>query len=85
MGRLVDTLRMLGLTGRISPSGRLATLDGERCRVYVVEAPRGGGFYTWCDDPAERLVQHYPEAEAAIRAGLRRAAADRGEGRRPSR
>jgi hypothetical protein len=80
MARLGEALRAFGLSGRISPSGRLATLDGERCRVYVVEAPRGGGFYTWCDDPAERLVEHYPDAAAAITAGLRRASvAHRGQ------
>ena len=83
MARLVDALRALGLHGRLSPSGRLVTLDGERCRVYVAEAPRGGGYYTWCDDPAERVVEHYPDPATAIQAGLRRAAhpkAKRGDG-----
>lgn len=74
MARLVEALRALGLSGRISPSGRLVTLDGERCRVYVAESRRGDGYYAWCDDPAERTVEHHPEPVAAIRAGLRRAA-----------
>ena len=79
MARLVDALRALGLRGRLSPSGRLVTLDGERCRVYVAEAPRGGGYYAWCDDPAERVVEHHPDPAAAILAGLRRAAHPKGE------
>lgn len=73
MTRLVEALRALGLNGRMSPSGRMVTLDGERCRVYVTEAPRSGGYYTWCDDPAERVVRHYLDPAAAILAGLRRA------------
>ena len=73
MARLAAALRALGLTGRISPSGRLVTLQGERCPVYVAEAPRDGGYYTWCDDPAARVVEHYRDAASAIRAGLRRA------------
>jgi hypothetical protein len=74
MTRLLDALRRLGLSGRVEPSGRWLTLDGERCRVYVAESRRGGGYYTWCDDPADRVVEHYPDPGAAIRAGLRRAA-----------
>jgi hypothetical protein len=74
MTRLVEALRDLELTGQVTLSGRWVTLDGERCRVYVAEAPRGDGFYTWCDDPADRAVEHHPDPTAAIRAGLRRAA-----------
>ena len=80
MARLVEALRALGLHGRLSPSGRLVTLDGERCRVYVAEAPRGGGYYAWCDDPADPVVEHYPDPASAIRAGLRRAANRPGDG-----
>ena len=81
MARLVDALRALGLRGRLSPSGRLVTLDGERGRVYVAEAPRGGGYYVWCDDPAERVVEHHPDPASAILAGLRRAAKHEKEAR----
>lgn len=74
MARLLAALRGLGLSGRVDPSGRWLTLAGEGCRVFVAEAPRSGGFYTWCDDPDERVVEHYPDPTAAILAGLRRAA-----------
>ncbi len=74
MTRLVEALHRLGVEGQVTLSGRWATLDGERCRVYVAEAPHGRGFYSWCDDPAERAVEHHPEAAGAILAGLRRAA-----------
>ena len=74
MARLAAALRALGLDGGLSPSGRWVTLDGERCRVHVVEAPRGGGYYSWCEDPAERAVEHFTDPAAAIRSGLRRAA-----------
>lgn len=74
MARLLDALRRLGLSGRVDASGRWLTLDGEGCRVFVAEARRGGAYYTWCDDPNERVVEHYPDPTAAILAGLRRAA-----------
>jgi len=73
MTRLVEALRALGLPGEVALSGRWLTLDGARCRVYVAEAPRGHGFFTWCDDPAERAVEYHPDPTAAILAGLRRA------------
>lgn len=73
MTRPVEALRTLGLDGQVGRSGRWVTLDGERRRVYVAEAPRRGGYYTWCDDPAERAVEHYPDPVSAILAGLRRA------------
>lgn len=73
MARLLDALRGLGLSGRVDPSGRWLTLDGEGCRVFVAAARRGGGHYTWCDDPAERVVEHFPDPRVAILAGLRRA------------
>jgi hypothetical protein len=41
--------------------------------VYVVETTRGADFYTWCDDPQARTVEHYHDPLAAIQAGLRRA------------
>jgi hypothetical protein len=74
MGRLVDALRTLGLEGRIDGSGRWLELDGERGRVFVAAAPRDTAFFTWCDLPGERAVEHFDEPIAAIEAGLRRAA-----------
>jgi len=73
---LADALRELGLNGDFSLRGRWLTLAGDRCRVFVVESPRGG-FFTWCDDPGERVVIFFRDARAAIEAGLRRAAAER--------
>jgi hypothetical protein len=75
MTRLTDALQALGLGGQVVLSGRWVTLEGERGRVYVAEARRDGGFYTWCDIPTARAVEHYPDATTAIVAGLRRAAA----------
>lgn len=74
MTRLVKALRTLGLDGRIGRSGRWVTLNGERCRVYVVEAPGSRGYLSWCDDPAERTVEHDFDPITAILSGLRRAA-----------
>ncbi len=73
MTRLVDALHALGLDGDISLSGRWVTLQGERCLVYVLEGPWGAGYYAWCDDPDERVVERYPDPTEAILAGLRRA------------
>ncbi|MGE3601281.1 MAG: hypothetical protein AB7N70_37710, partial [Dehalococcoidia bacterium] len=58
----------------IDLSGCWACLQGERCVVYVIEAPWSAGFFTWCDDPQERAVERYLDPTEAIRAGLRRAA-----------
>ncbi len=85
MTRLVDALHELGLKGEISLSGRWVTLQGEWCAVYVLEGPWGAGYYTWCDDPAERVVERYADPTEAILAGLRRAspgASDRDTERR---
>ncbi len=73
MTRLVDALHELGLDGDISLSGRWVTLQGERCLVYVLEGPWGAGYYAWCDDPDERVVERYSDPTEAILAGLRRA------------
>ncbi len=72
MTRLVEALHSLGLDARVGPSGRWVEIQGERGRIYVAAAPRETEFYTWCDDPAERTVEHYPDPVEAIRAGLRR-------------
>ncbi len=77
MTGLLEALRDLGLAGEISLSGRWVELRGERCAVYVVEAAWSGGYYTWCDDPAQRTVEHYLDPIEAIQAGLRRASARR--------
>ena len=74
MSRLVEALQALGVEGDVALSGRWVTIAGERCRVQVVEASWGTGYYGWCDDPAERTVRRYPDAATAIRDGLRRAA-----------
>lgn len=73
MTRLVEALHALHLDGEVSLGDRWAKLQGERCWVYVAEA-KGGGYYTWCDDPAERVVKFYRDPIEAIQAGLRRAA-----------
>lgn len=74
--RLVEALQTLGLDGEFALEGRWLTLRGERCRVFVAQTAAGNGFYTWCDDPAERDVQVYGDPRQAIEAGLRRAAGE---------
>ncbi len=76
MNRLEDALLALGYAGQFELSGRWATLRGERCVVFVVEAPNAEGYYTWCGDPAARSVEFYPEPDQAIVAGMRRANGD---------
>lgn len=60
------------MAGDLSHGGRWLTLPGDRFRVFVVESSRGG-YFTWCDDPEERVVIHFRDAREAIEAGLRRA------------
>lgn len=74
MTQLVEALDALGLDGEIALAGYWVTLHGDRCAVYVAEAAPGFGFYSWCDDPAERALEAYYTAFEAIEAGLRRAA-----------
>ncbi len=71
MTRLLESLEALGLSGQVDTSGRLMSVRGERCLVYVFEATPGG-YYTWCDAPGESTVEFYPDLVEAIRAGLRR-------------
>ncbi len=73
MTRLVDALRVLGVKGDVALSGRWVTIEGERCRVQVVEASWGAGYYSWCDDLTGRAVEHFCDPTEAILAGLRRA------------
>ncbi len=74
MTRLIKALETLGLQAAVELDGRWASFDGDRCKVYVVEARSGSGFYMWCDDPEHRSVEFYQDAIVAIQAGLRRAA-----------
>ena len=48
---LDEARRALGIDGQLSRSGRVLTLQGERCRVFATEAPHGRGFFAWCDHP----------------------------------
>lgn len=73
MTQLSDALLSLGLEGEQSLEGRWIKLRGSHCAVYVVEAAWGMGFYTWCDHPGGRAVEHYRDPVAAIQAGLERA------------
>ncbi len=63
----------LGLDGEVTPSGRWVVLRGDRFAVYVIQAATGE-YFTWCDDPAERIVKAYRDPREAILAGLKRAA-----------
>ena len=83
MTRLVDALRELNLPGEVSNGGRWVTLNGERCRVHVVETTGGADYVTWCDDPGDRTVEHFTDPTLAITAGLRRAARDQAKAREP--
>ena len=74
MTRLVTALRAVGVDGEIALAGHWVKLQGERCAVYVAEAPSRGGYYTWCETPEARVVEYYLDPIAAIEAGLRRAA-----------
>ncbi len=73
MTRLVEALQALDLEGQVALSGRWVTIEGERCRVQVVEASWGAGYYSWCDDLGGRAVEHFRDPTEAILAGLRRA------------
>lgn len=76
---LVDAIRYLGIEAELLMDGKWARLDGERFTVYVVELSRHPGFFTWCDDPAERAVEYYPDPVDAILSGLRRAVQPNGD------
>ena len=74
MTQLTDALQSLGLEGEIALADRWITIQGQQTLVYVVEATRGSGYYTWCADPRARTVEFYHDPAEAIQAGLRRAA-----------
>ncbi|MGI8587980.1 MAG: hypothetical protein ACR2M0_09885 [Chloroflexia bacterium] len=77
MTRLEEVLSAMGLQGEWSLGGRWLKIEGECCPVYVVESAWGAQYYTWCDTPAARAVETYPDPAEAIRAGLARSACDR--------
>ncbi len=74
MSRLQEALGALDLEADVDWYGRWAEHRGDRCSVYVYEATRGVGYYTWCGCPEESTVEFYPDPVEAIRVGLRRAA-----------
>ncbi len=74
MTRLTEALQRLGVEGEINLSGRWVKVQGGRFPVYVAEAAWNAGYYTWCDDSEERVVEFYLNPTEAIRAGLQRAA-----------
>ena len=74
MTRLTEALQRLGVEGEINLSGRWVKVQGGRFPVYVAEAAWNAGYYTWCDDSEERVVEFYLDPTEAIRAGLQRAA-----------
>lgn len=76
---LVDALRYLDIDAEVLMNGKWARLDGEHFAVYVVEMSHYRGFFTWCDDPAERSVEYYSDPLDAILSGLRRANQPDGE------
>jgi hypothetical protein len=78
MTLLTEALETLGLEAEITLAGRWAKLQGERCAVYVTEAPWAGGFFSWCDDPLERGVEHHTDPIEAIQTGLKRASDHQG-------
>lgn len=73
MTRLTEALATLGLPAETSLAGRWAKLQGERCAAYVVEAAWAAGFFSWCDDQQDRVVEHHADPIEAIRAALKRA------------
>lgn len=79
MTRLTEALETLGLAAETSLAGRWTKLQGKRCAVYVVEAAWAASFYSWCDDPLDRVVEHHSDPIEAIRAGLKRASDPKSE------
>jgi hypothetical protein len=73
MTRLTEALEAMGLEAETELSGRWVKIQGERCAAYVAEAPWAAGFYSWCDDPQDRVVEHHADPAEAIRAVLNRA------------
>ncbi len=74
MTRLTEALQRLGVEGEINLSGRWVKFQGGRFPVYVAEAAWNAGYYTWCEDSEERVVEFYLDPTEAIRAGMQRAA-----------
>ncbi len=74
MSRLVNALQSLELDATVELGGRWITLEGEGCRVYVVQGTADDGFYTWCDAPGVRSVEFFRDPVQAIVTGLQRGA-----------
>jgi hypothetical protein len=62
----------MGLAWEDGPAGTWLTLRRGNDSVHLIENAGGTRFYTWCDNPAERTVQAFPNPYDAIRAGLKR-------------
>ena len=77
--QLAEALRALGLEGELDLRGYWVILQGDRCSVYVAEATKGRGYYTWCDCADAREVEFYLDPLEAIQAGLRRATVSAGD------
>ena len=75
MTQLVEALKALGLNGQVELGGRWVALDGQRCKVYIVEERWGNAYFAWCDEPQNRTVEYYSDPITAIKRGLERAAA----------
>ena len=74
MHRLQEAVRSLGLEAESALSGQWVKLQGEQCRVHVVEVGWGIYYNTWCEAPGDPSVHVYCDPVEAIEAGLRRAA-----------
>jgi len=72
VSRLLEAARELGLEVDVALSGSWVTLEGKRGRAYVAETPRRDTFLTWCDDPADRVVEQFDDPVEAINAAARR-------------
>lgn len=74
MTRLAEACEALHLKGTIELEGRWLTFQIHGCTSYVVEALWGNGYFTWCDHPHTRAVQHYSDPDEAIAASIQRIA-----------
>ena len=72
VSRLLEAARELGIEVDVALSGSWVTLEGKRGRAYVAETQRRDIFLTWCDDPADRVVEQFDDPVEAINAAARR-------------
>jgi hypothetical protein len=73
MTRLLDVMHAWGLKGETSRSGRWVRFHSERGDAYVVEAA-WGGYYSFCDEQAEKQPDLYRDPETALQASLQKIA-----------